>query len=72
MNLPESAQEPLAHGVPKKAIQRRHQVLEACLSRLTEAEVEETTVLTGEDHEDPPCNELRHRLERWATSLTMS
>jgi hypothetical protein len=54
VNLPESAQEPLVHDVPKKAIQQRRQVLEACLTDLQDAEAEEAAALTGEDHEDPP------------------
>jgi hypothetical protein len=54
VNLPESAQEESAQNVPRKAIQQRRQVLEACLSELRPAEEAETSALMGEDREDPP------------------
>jgi hypothetical protein len=54
INLPESAQEPAAQDVTKKALQQRRQVLEGCITVLEDAEAKEEQVLTGEDHEDPP------------------
>jgi hypothetical protein len=54
VNLPESAQEPMARDVPKKALQQRRQVLQGILSEMQDLEGTETTALAGEDHEDPP------------------
>lgn len=54
VNLPESAQEPAAQNLPRKAIHQRRQVLEGCLSELAEGEAAEAAVLTGEDAEDQP------------------
>ena len=51
MNLPESAQEPMAKDLPKTALQQRRQVL---LGILTDMQAKEVTMLTGEHHEDPP------------------
>ena len=54
VNLPESAQEPMAKDIPKMAIQQRRQVLLGILSEMEGLEDKEEEVLTGEDHEDPP------------------
>ncbi|MBA2253353.1 MAG: hypothetical protein H0W13_11745 [Nitrospirales bacterium] len=54
VNLPESAQEPSAQDLPKKAIQQRRQVLEGIISELQAVEGKEKEALTGEDREDPP------------------
>jgi hypothetical protein len=54
VNLPESAQEPLAKDLPKTAIQQRRQVLLGILTELQDLETREVSMLTGEDHEDPP------------------
>ena len=54
VNLPESAQEPMAKDIPKTAIQQRRQVLLGILSEMESLEGKEEEVLTGEDHEDPP------------------
>lgn len=54
VNLPESAQEPMARDVPKLAIQQRRQVLLGILSELGDLEGKEESALAGEDHEDPP------------------
>ncbi|HZN44183.1 MAG TPA: hypothetical protein VFB56_02570 [Nitrospiraceae bacterium] len=54
VNLPESAQEPMAKDIPKMAIQQRRQVLLGILSEMEGLEGKEEEVLTGEDHEDPP------------------
>jgi hypothetical protein len=54
VNLPESAQEPMAKDIPKTAIQQRRQVLLGILSEMEGLEGKEEEVLTGEDHEDPP------------------
>lgn len=54
VNLPESAQEPMAQDRPKTGIQQRRQVLLGIVADMQEAEVREAEVLTGEDREDPP------------------
>jgi hypothetical protein len=54
VNLPESAQEPLARDTPKKGLQQRRQVLQSILTDLQALETEEAKLLTGEDREDPP------------------
>ncbi|HEX2055487.1 MAG TPA: hypothetical protein VHF07_03265 [Nitrospiraceae bacterium] len=54
VNLPESAQEPLARDVPKKALQQRRQVLQGILSEMEDMEDKEEEAIAGEDHEDPP------------------
>lgn len=54
VNLPESAQEPLARDLPKTALQQRRQVLLGILTEMQDMEAKEATMLTGEDHEDPP------------------
>ena len=54
VNLPESAQEPLANDMPKKAVQQRRQVLLGVLSDLEDMDGIEEEALAGEDHEDPP------------------
>ena len=54
VNLPESAQEPMAKDIPKTAIQQRRQVLLGILSEMEGLEGKEEEVLTSEDHEDPP------------------
>jgi hypothetical protein len=54
VNLPASAQEPLAQDRPKTAIQQRRQVLLGIVADMREAETDEAAVLTGEDREDPP------------------
>jgi hypothetical protein len=54
VNLPESAQEPLAKDLPKTALQQRRQVLLGVLTEMQDMEAKEATMLTGEDHEDPP------------------
>jgi predicted nucleotidyltransferase len=50
VNLPESAQEPMA----KTAVQQRRQVLLGILSEMQDMEAKEVAMLTGEDREDPP------------------
>jgi hypothetical protein len=54
INLPESAQEPLAKDLPKTAVQQRRQVLLGILTEMQDMEAKEVAMLTGEDHEDPP------------------
>ena len=54
VNLPESAQEPLARDIPKKGLQQRRQALQSVLTELQALEAQEADVLTGEDREDPP------------------
>jgi hypothetical protein len=54
VNLPESAQEPLAKDLPKTAVQQRRQVLLGILTEMQDMEAREVSMLTGEDHEDPP------------------
>lgn len=54
VNLPESAQEPMAKDIAKTSIQQRRQVLLGILSEMPGLEDKEEEVLTGEDHEDPP------------------
>ena len=54
VNLPESAQEPLAKDLPKTALQQRRQVLLGILTEMQDMEAKEATMLVGEDHEDPP------------------
>ena len=54
VNLPESAQEPLAKDLPKTAVQQRRQVLLGILTEMHDMEAREMSMLTGEDHEDPP------------------
>ena len=54
VNLPESAQEPLAKDLPKTAVQQRRQVLLGILTEMQDMEAREMSMLTGEDHEDPP------------------
>ena len=54
VNLPESAQEPLAKDLPKTAVQQRRQVLLGILGEMQNMEANEIAMLTGEDHEDPP------------------
>jgi hypothetical protein len=54
VNLPESAQESVAHDGPKIAIQQRRQVLLGIVSDMRESETQEADVLMGEDREDPP------------------
>ena len=54
VNLPESAQEPMAKDIPKTAIQQRRQVLLGILTEMEGLEDKEEEVLAGEDHEDPP------------------
>ena len=54
VNLPESAQEPLAKDLPKTAVQQRRQVLLGILTEMQDMEAKEISMLTGEDHEEPP------------------
>jgi hypothetical protein len=54
VNLPESAQEPLAKDLPKTAVQQRRQVLLGILTEMQDMEAKEVSMLTGEDREDPP------------------
>ena len=54
VNLPESAQEPQAIDSTKTSLQQRRQALLAMLAEMETLEAQETTVLTGEDREDPP------------------
>lgn len=54
VNLPESAQEPMAKDLPKTAVQQRRQVLLGILTEMQDMEAKEVSMLTGEDHEDPP------------------
>ena len=54
VNLPESAQEPMAKDLPKTALQQRRQVLLGILTDMQDMEAKEVAMLTGEDHEDPP------------------
>ena len=54
VNLPESAQEPMAKDLPKAAVQQRRQVLLGILTEMQDMESKEASILTGEDHEDPP------------------
>lgn len=54
VNLPESAQEPLAKDLPKTAVQQRRQVLFGILTEMQGLEAQEVAMLTGEDREDPP------------------
>lgn len=54
VNLPESAQEPQARDRVKTSLQQRRQALLAMLLEMEALESQETTVLTGEDREDPP------------------
>jgi len=54
VNLPESAQEPLAKDLPKTAMQQRRQVLLGILTEMEGLEDKEEKVLAGEDREDPP------------------
>jgi hypothetical protein len=54
VNLPESAQEPLAQDRPKTAIQQRRQVLLGIVVDMRESETQEADALMGEDREDPP------------------
>jgi hypothetical protein len=52
VNLPESAQE--TKDLPKTAVQQRRQVLLGILTEMQDMEAKEVSMLTGEDHEDPP------------------
>lgn len=54
VNLPESAQEPMAKDLPKAAVQQRRQALQGMVIEMVEMEEREVTMLTGEDKEDPP------------------
>ena len=54
VNLPESAQEPMAKDLPKTAVQQRRQVLLGILTEMQDMEAKEVALLTGEDREDPP------------------
>ena len=54
VNLPESAQEPMAKDLPKTALQQRRQLLLSILTEMQDMEAREVSMLTGEDHEDPP------------------
>ena len=54
VNLPESAQEPMAKDLPKTALQQRRQVLLGILTEMQDMEAKEVAMLTGEDREDPP------------------
>ena len=54
VNLPESAQEPLAKDLPKTAVQQRRQVLLGILTEMQDMEAKEVSMLVGEDREDPP------------------
>ena len=54
VNLPESAQEPLAQDLSKTAIQQRRQVLLGIVADMSESETREADALMGEDREDPP------------------
>ncbi|ALA58379.1 hypothetical protein [Nitrospira moscoviensis] len=54
VNLPTSAQEPMARDLPKTAVQQRRQVLLGILTEMTDMEAKEVGMLTGEDREDPP------------------
>ena len=54
VNLPESAQEPMAKDLPKTAVQQRRQILLGILTEMQDMEAKEVSMLTGEDHEDPP------------------
>jgi hypothetical protein len=58
VNLPESAQEPLAKDLPKTAVQQRRQVLLGILTEMQDMEAKEVSMLTGEDREDPPNIEI--------------
>ena len=52
VNLPESAQEPMAKDLPKTAVQQRRQVLLGLLAEMQDMEAKEASMLTGEDRED--------------------
>ena len=52
VNLPESAQE--TKDLPKTAVRQRRQVLLGILTEMQDMEAKEVSMLTGEDHEDPP------------------
>jgi hypothetical protein len=54
VNLPESAQEPMARDLPKTGLQQRRQVLQGVLSEIQDLEAQESQMLVGEDREDPP------------------
>lgn len=54
VNLPESAQEPMAKDFPKTALQQRRQVLLGILTEMQDMESKEVTMPMGEDHKDPP------------------
>ena len=54
VNLPESAQEPMAKDLPKTAVQQRRQILLGILTEMQDMEAKEVAMLTGEDREDPP------------------
>jgi hypothetical protein len=53
VNLPESAQEPLAKDLPKTAVQQRRQVLLGILTEMQDMEAKEVSMLAGEDREGP-------------------
>lgn len=44
----------MAKDLPKTALQQRRQVLLGILTDMRDMEAKEVTMLTGEDHEDPP------------------
>lgn len=44
----------MTKDLPKTAVQQRRQVLLGILTEMKEMEAQEVTMLTGEDHEDPP------------------
>ena len=54
VNLPESAQEPQTRDIPKIGLQQRRQILQSVLTELKGLETQESSLLEGEDREDPP------------------
>ena len=52
VNLPESAQEPLAKDLPKAAVQQRRQVLLGILTEMQSMEAKEVSMSKGEDREN--------------------
>jgi hypothetical protein len=54
VNMPESAQEPQSRDPFKKGLQQRRQALLGMLVEMQTLEAQESTVLEGEDREDPP------------------
>ena len=54
VNLPELAQEPHTRDIPKIGLQQRRQILQSVLTELKGLETQESSLLEGEDREDPP------------------